>query len=74
MAVGRVAGNEDATHSVSIRYREAQFPEPDMFELHVKFRAHGRMKILAEIEAVLRRTGRDRRVEEPRCAEIHAAE
>ena len=74
MAVRRITGNEDAALSVSIGRGNAQLPEPDMLELDIELCPYCGMEILPEVEIILGRPERNRRMEEPRRSEIHTAE
>src|SRR5437868_6364923 len=74
MAVRSVAGDEDPAGAIRVGNREAQVPESDMVELDVEQSAYSLLHIRAEIEVVLRRARRHRRMEEPRGAQVDPAE
>src|SRR5690606_11849189 len=74
MAVGGVPCDEDATAAIAVGDRETQVPEADVLEFGREGRANGTMQVGQEVEIVLRGAGRHGRVEEPRLAEIDAAE
>ena len=66
----RVAGDEHAPGAIAVGQREAQVPEPDMLERDIEFRAGRFVQEAAKIEIVAVGVGRNRRMEEPRAAEI----
>ncbi len=69
-----VAGDEDIAVSIGVGEGDAQLPEADMLEFDRKIGADGAMQVVGEIEIVLCRAERDRRMEEPCRAEIHPPE
>src|SRR5580698_3834093 len=74
MAVRRVACNKRAPGAIAVGDCEAQIPKPDVFEFDVEVCTGCAMHEAAKIEIVAVGIGRHRRMEEPRGAEINAAE
>src|SRR5262249_28648421 len=73
MAVGRIAGDEDAAGAIGIRDRKTEIPKADVIELHVELRAGRGIEMLAKVEIVPGRAIGDRSVKKPGGAEVHAA-
>jgi hypothetical protein len=74
MAVRRVPRDEDAPDLIVLGHGDAQVPEPDVLELARKREPGSLFHQRAKIEAVFRRAGRRRRVEEKSFADVDAAE
>src|ERR1043165_2910374 len=74
MAVRRVPRNEDAACPISVRYRDAKIPEPDVIEVTGKIESRRALDQSMNVEIVGAASPRPRRMKEPGLFVIDAPE
>src|SRR5262249_50804110 len=74
MAVGGVAGDEDAAHLVAVGGGDAQIPEAHIVELAGETESGGLLQQALKVVVVPRGVGRDRSVKKELLADVDAAE